>query len=265
MTPLSARQSSTSLVNTQLIKRLHFIPSNREANLFSQYHWTPRCQQGQSILKVSYRLRSSQPCSGSLSLHRRLNLMLFIGEMSSETQRNGSALFCMVSLVRPLQGTRGYFEGLPRTSPNRTQLTSSNKRLVTITLISVLASMAVIVARQIETLHDIFFKEREMQSFYSWFISDGSKKLKPITFSNSKRMSPNFYSPQDITVWVVLQCFALKEKTIDVKMCIIRPKSNLQPTRLVIALSSPSNFQKHSNLLSKAKSQINLIESRGSY
>ena len=42
--------------------------------------------------------------------------------------------------------------------------------------------MAVIVARQIETLHDIFFKEREMQSFYSWFISDGSKKIETYNF-----------------------------------------------------------------------------------
>ena len=131
MTSLSAHQSSTSLVNTQLIKRLHFIPSNREANLFTQYHWTPRCQQGQSNLKVSYRLRSSQPCSGSLSLHRRLNLMLFIGEMSSETQRNGPALFCMVSLMRPLQGTRGYFEGLPppRIGPNLRLVTNGQSLL----------------------------------------------------------------------------------------------------------------------------------------
>ena len=81
---------------------------------------------------------------------------------------------------------------------NWTQLTSSNKRLVTITLSSVFASMAVIVARHIETVHDMyFFKERETEPFYSWFISDGSKKLKPITFSNSKWMSPNFDSPWD--------------------------------------------------------------------
>ena len=266
MTPLSARQSSTSLVNTQLIKRLHFIPSNREANLFSQYHWTPRCQQGQSILKVSYRLRSSQPCSGSLSLHRRLNLMLFIGEMSSETQRNGPALFCMVSLVRPLQGTRGYFEGLPRTSPNRTQLTSSNKRLVTITLFLHRWQLQLLGISK-HYMICFFFKERETEPFYSWFISDGSKKLKPTTFSNSKRMSPNFDSPQDITVWVVMVKYCSnvsllrRKSSIDVKMCIIRLKSNSQPTRLVIALSSPSNFQKHSNLLSKAKCQINLMES----
>lgn len=91
-------------------------------------------------------------------------------------------------------GNAGIFRRT-NTPVNWTKLTSSNKRPVTITLSSVLASMAVIVARQMETLHDIFFKEREMQSFYSWFISDGSKKLKPITFSNSKRMSPNFYSP----------------------------------------------------------------------
>ena len=58
--------------------------------------------------------------------------------------------------------------------------------------------MAVIVARHIETVHDMFvFKEKETEPFYSWFISDGSKKLKPITFSNSKWMSPNFDSPWD--------------------------------------------------------------------
>ena len=81
--------------------------------------------------------------------------------------------------------------------------------------------MAVIVDRYIETLHDIFFKELETKPFYSSFIIDGSKKLEPITFSNSKRMSPNFDSPRDITVWVVVvkYCFnvsLLRRKTIRV-------------------------------------------------
>ena len=118
-----------------------------------------------------------------------------MGKCRLESNLRASLLHGLPCETSP--GNAGIFRRTT-TPVNWTQLTSSNKRLVTITLSSVFASMAVIVARHIETVYDMyFFKERETEPFYSWFISDGSKRLKPITFSNSKWKSPNFDSPWD--------------------------------------------------------------------